>query len=106
MPSNASEPAPRPGLAALSFNILYLKGCSAEATLFRYDYSVGFVFAAEPSYGLKASPGQIGVELTQLGRVCEITFDRSLYIFTLHLDRFIQRLYTKEILHCLGAVLE
>ena len=55
MPSNASEPAPRPGLAAPLLQYLYLKGCSAEAALFRYDYSVGFVFAAKPSYGLKAS---------------------------------------------------
>jgi len=38
--------------------------------------------------------------------VADITFVGGLGIFGLHLDRFIQRLCTKQILHCLGAVFE
>src|SRR5262245_35483779 len=106
MPSNASEPAPRPGLAAPLLQYLIPEGLQRGGYPLQVRLLCGLRFRGEALVRLERFLGQIGVELTQLGRVCDITFDRSRYIFTLHLDRFIQRLYTKEILHCLGAVLE
>src|SRR5262245_26865280 len=102
MPSNASEAAPRCPSPSISYNEGWQRGgCPLRVRLL-----CGLRFRGKALVRLEGFLGQIGVELTQLGRVCDITFDGSLYIFTLHLDRFIQRLYTKEILHCLGAVLE
>src|SRR5262245_62208341 len=76
MPSNASEPAPRPGLAAPLLQYLIMKCCSTEAALFRYQVRLlcGLRFRGKALVRLEGFLGQIGVELTQLGRVCDITF--------------------------------
>src|SRR5262245_66444237 len=74
MPSNASEPAPRPGLAAPLLQYLIPEGLQRGGCPLQVRLLCGLRVRGKALVRLEGFLGQIGVELTQLGRVCDITF--------------------------------